>query len=614
MFRFEANKVELKVLEEEVLTSGAQNIYPCKFSFCEAWEGLNKTAIFQAHDSPDSEPYGIMLDENDECQIPWEVLVTPRKLVSVGVYGTKDGAIIRPTIYATIGPVLTGATIGDWSKEPTPCVLQTLLGSIGDLAELETEAKDNLVEAINEVASNGGSPGGGGSDGGYYEPAVEQSTENTVTFSYEASKSGMKDIDPVTVTLPPGPAGRDGVPGEQGPQGIQGIQGPKGDQGERGVAGETGPTGPQGVTGQQGPKGDPGIQGEKGEKGDPFSIVKIYSSVAEMNADYNNPLIGQGQFVIINTENVEDPDNAKLFIKGETEYTFVVDLSGMTGIQGPQGVQGIQGPKGEQGEQGIQGIQGPAGPQGQTGAQGDRGPQGEQGIQGIQGQKGDKGDPFTYEDFTQEQLEGLMLEAQDHTKATNRDAANQHPMSAITGLTSALSGKATPADINTAINNVSDRFYTKLQIEPGANTLKIGLWDLQDGLYIFPANTTIYYNSDFTGDTFTIYCTAYFFVLSDTLDNTKGLLGFSNEPSGNWRLTLMLTDGTKWIVRRKQSIWNMAGLYTDSIWHSKQSFADHAPTITATMPAATDSGTTVPTTAWVQNAIKQALKDAGVTT
>ena len=41
---------------------------------------------------------------------------------------------------------------------------------------------------------------------------------------------------------------------------------------------------------------------------------------------------------------------------------------------------------------------------------------GEQGIQGIKGDKGDKGDPFTYEDFTPEQLESLKGEkGQDGT-------------------------------------------------------------------------------------------------------------------------------------------------------------------------------------------------------
>ena len=50
------------------------------------------------------------------------------------------------------------------------------------------------------------------------------------------------------------------------------------------------------------------------------------------------------------------------------------------------------------GTQGARGEVGPQGPQGEPGPKGDK---------GDQGPKGDKGDPFTYSDFTAEQLEGL---------------------------------------------------------------------------------------------------------------------------------------------------------------------------------------------------------------
>ena len=52
-------------------------------------------------------------------------------------------------------------------------------------------------------------------------------------------------------------------------------------------------------------------------------------------------------------------------------------------------------------------IPGTQGVQGERGTQGPQGPQGEQGPRGEQGPKGDKGDPFTYADFTAEQLANL---------------------------------------------------------------------------------------------------------------------------------------------------------------------------------------------------------------
>ena len=174
--------------------------------------------------------------------------------------------------------------------------------------------------------------------------------------------------------------------------------------------------------------------------GDAFTIVKTYSSVQAMEDDYNNPEVKAGQFVMIDTGNVENEEDSRLYLKGNTEWKFISDLSGAQGIQGlsayqvavqhgfegtedewlislkgekgetgpkgdkgdtgekgatgergPQGLQGERGLQGVQGEKGEQGIQGPIGPKGEKGDQGERGPQGPQGQIGPQGPKGDTG-------------------------------------------------------------------------------------------------------------------------------------------------------------------------------------------------------------------------------
>lgn len=94
------------------------------------------------------------------------------------------------------------------------------------------------------------------------------------------------------------------------------------------------------------------FKGEKGDKGDPFRVTAVYASVAEMNADFDNPDIPVGAFVVIDTGNVDDEENARLYIKGKTSYTFITDLSGAEGMRGPQGPEGKQGPRGEPGQKG----------------------------------------------------------------------------------------------------------------------------------------------------------------------------------------------------------------------------------------------------------------------
>lgn len=198
--------------------------------------------------------------------------------------------------------------------------------------------------------------------------------------------------------------------------GEGGIAGPAGPAGPTGPIGPQGPQGLQGLQGIQGPVGPIGPQGPKGDAGAPFAIKKTYVSIEAMNADYSNEEIKEGEFVIINTGNVSDEDNGKLFIKGTTKFDFLVDLSGVQGIQGPKGDTGLQGERGEQGPAGqngapgLQGPIGPAGPQGErglTGEQGIPGPKGETGAPGPQGIQGQKGEAFRYEDFTKEQLEAL---------------------------------------------------------------------------------------------------------------------------------------------------------------------------------------------------------------
>ena len=79
-------------------------------------------------------------------------------------------------------------------------------------------------------------------------------------------------------------------------------------------------------------------------------VSTTYASVEAMEADIDNPNIEVGDFVIIATDDVDDPDNAKLYVKAITGTTlywdFITDLSGAQGIQGPQGEQGIQGVQG----------------------------------------------------------------------------------------------------------------------------------------------------------------------------------------------------------------------------------------------------------------------------
>ena len=138
--------------------------------------------------------------------------------------------------------------------------------------------------------------------------------------------------------------------------------------------------------------------------GDAFVIVKTYPSIQAMQDDYNNPEVTIGQFVMIDTGNVENEEDSRLYLKGNTEWKFISDLSGAQGIQGLSAYQvavqhGFEGTedewlislKGEKGETGPKGDKGDTGEKGATGERGPQGLQGERGLQGVQGEKGEQG-------------------------------------------------------------------------------------------------------------------------------------------------------------------------------------------------------------------------------
>lgn len=115
-------------------------------------------------------------------------------------------------------------------------------------------------------------------------------------------------------------------------------------------------TTPPAIVGVYGDTGDKGDKGDKGDTGKPFVIAKTYPSIQAMETGYATDGVDVGAFVVIDTGSVEDPDNGRLYLKGDTAYQFIVDLSGIQGLTGPQGPKGDKGDKGDRGESAMEGF------------------------------------------------------------------------------------------------------------------------------------------------------------------------------------------------------------------------------------------------------------------
>jgi hypothetical protein len=123
------------------VVGGSRNYLFAKFDFCEDWSGEQQYAVFTGDLQTFRRP---IID--GECEVPWEMLLTKRFFVGceAGQRITSNAAEVE--VNPCGAPEETGTP-----RKPTP----TLQSQIGNLEDLKTEAKDNLVDAVNEVFGMG---------------------------------------------------------------------------------------------------------------------------------------------------------------------------------------------------------------------------------------------------------------------------------------------------------------------------------------------------------------------------------------------------------------------------------------------------------------------------
>lgn len=145
----------------ELLTAGMAKAVTVEFVFSPEWDGLTKTAVF----SNGKTTVDVLAAnwDGDTVPVPHEVLAVPGRHARVGVYGADESGVVLPTVWVSLGKVQPGADpSGDASADPSLPVWAQLQKQIGDLDDLKTYNKGNLVDAINEARSSGGGSGGGG--------------------------------------------------------------------------------------------------------------------------------------------------------------------------------------------------------------------------------------------------------------------------------------------------------------------------------------------------------------------------------------------------------------------------------------------------------------------
>ena len=144
----------------ELLTAGMAKAVTVEFVFSDDWDGLTKTAVFSAGRTTVDVLESAW--DGNKVVVPHEILADAGPIARVGVYGANADGLILPTVWVTLGKVMPAAEpSGDPGADPTLPIWAQLQNQIGDLDDLQTYNKGNLVDAINEARSSGGSGGGG---------------------------------------------------------------------------------------------------------------------------------------------------------------------------------------------------------------------------------------------------------------------------------------------------------------------------------------------------------------------------------------------------------------------------------------------------------------------
>lgn len=152
-----------------VTTSKSQNYVKAHFDLLSDDWTAPITAIFRA----DNNAYSVLLDEDNICTVPWEVLTTAGTVNVSAFCGNRHTANI-----AQFDVVQSGYTDGETPSDPTPTVYEQILEQYNGKQD-KLIAGDGIKIANNIISATGGGSGGGADGKSAYEIAVEHGFEGS---------------------------------------------------------------------------------------------------------------------------------------------------------------------------------------------------------------------------------------------------------------------------------------------------------------------------------------------------------------------------------------------------------------------------------------------------
>ena len=262
---------DIHVRKADKLVTGQTN-NEIKFHFDgEPWDSLSKSIIFRVEDLK-----MLVALDGDTVKIPFEIFneIYLGKIVYIGVYGLDSaGVVIYPTPYFRLGVIERGANTEGASDPSTPSL------------NIDKELLDKALKAADEAKTAAASAKADANSAAESAELVSEKTEITKANA-DRAEAATKQYPRIN---------------------------------EETAHWET---------------WDPAVGGWKdtGTLAE-FKIRTTYPTVEAMNADFSGTSTNTGDFVMI-AGSVENPDTAKLYVKGETAFEYITDLSGAQGMKG----------------------------------------------------------------------------------------------------------------------------------------------------------------------------------------------------------------------------------------------------------------------------------------
>lgn len=364
LLRLSVSKTTLKIEKTELTVEKCVNYDRVAFTFDESWADLVRTATFW-RGSKAADVYQILLDDTNECDIPWELLQKDG-YIQIGVTGIgADGSLV------TTQPIAQSVARGTYRdaripSDPTPTIYEQI--------NQQLKSCTTRVDTLYEEAQTGRFKGDKGDKGDPGKP-----------FTYA-------DFTPEQLAA------------------LKGEKGDKGDPGEKGKAFTYADFTEAQLAALKGPKGDQGEKGSQGEKGTPGAAATITVGTVTTGEPGTEAIV----------------ENAGTSAAATLNFTIPRGAKGDKGDTGSQGERGEKGDPGEPGKDGADGKPGTAGADGAKGADGitphigdngnwflgmeDTGKP-SRGEKGDTGSPGAKGDPYTLTDADKQTITNAVLAA-----------------------------------------------------------------------------------------------------------------------------------------------------------------------------------------------------------